>query len=66
MENKTCKTCIDNEDGFCGEPIDLPYGKSCSVCRKRFKKLADGVTHDNKYWRQDNKIIFGGNDNERS
>lgn len=51
---------------FCGEPIDLPYGKSCSVCRKRFKKLADGVTHDNKYWRQDNKIIFGGNDNERS
>lgn len=45
---------------FCGEPIDLPTGSSCSKCREKFMELAKGRKSDNKYWRYDNRMVFGG------
>lgn len=45
---------------FCGNPIDIPHKNICSTCQQRFKELAEQKCHDNKSWREDNKIIFGG------
>lgn len=45
---------------FCGEPINLPEGNICSKCQENFIRLSAGRKHDNEFWRQDNRIIFGG------
>lgn len=45
---------------FCGNPIDIPHKNICSACQKHFKELAEQRHHDNKSWRSNNKIIFGG------
>lgn len=51
---------------FCGEAIDLPTSNICSRCREKFKKIAADRTHNNDYWRKDNKLIFRSVKNERS
>ena len=51
---------------FCGNPIDVPNSKSCSSCREKFRKISLQYNHDNEYWRNDNKIIFRGKNNERN
>lgn len=45
---------------FCGNPIDIPHKNICSACQQRFGELAGQRRHDNRNWRGDNKIVFGG------
>lgn len=45
---------------FCGNPIDIPHKNICSACQQRFGELAGQRHHDNRNWRGDNKIVFGG------
>lgn len=49
---------------FCGDPIDLHMSNTCSKCREKFKKIASEKTHDNDYWRKDNRFIFRSVKNE--
>lgn len=49
---------------FCGDPIDLHMSNTCSKCREKFKKIASERTHDNDYWRKDNRFIFRSVKNE--
>lgn len=45
---------------FCGNKIDLESGNICSKCYEKFRE--NGMKHGgkNKYWKQENKLIFGG------
>lgn len=45
---------------FCGALIDLKNSKTCSKCREKFREKSEGKTHDNKYWRNENKSVFYG------
>ena len=45
---------------FCGNPIDLDSANICSTCLKKFETNAKNISSKNKYWKQDNRIAFGG------
>ena len=49
---------------FCGNVIDLPSGNICSKCQENFRKNGRKHGGENTYWKEQNKLIFGGKNNE--
>lgn len=45
---------------FCGNEIDLPSGNICSKCQEKFRKNGRKYGGKNTYWKEQNKLIFGG------
>lgn len=43
---------------YCGNKIDLDKGKLCSKCLERCRENGKKSKSDNKFWRDENKIIF--------
>ena len=43
---------------YCGNPIDLPSGQLCSSCMEKCKENGKKSSANNKFWKQDNKIVF--------
>ena len=49
---------------FCGSEIDLPNGNICSRCSEKFRENGEKYGGKNIFWKQENKLIFGGRKNE--
>ena len=45
---------------FCGNKIDLESGNICSKCYEKFRENGKKYGWKNQYWKQENKLIFGG------
>lgn len=45
---------------FCGNKIDLEFGNICSKCYDKFRENGMKNGGKNQYWKQENKLIFGG------
>ena len=43
---------------YCGNPIDVNTGQVCSTCLERCKKNGNNSLNKNKYWKEDNNLIF--------
>lgn len=47
---------------YCGSEIDADKGQLCSTCLKRCRKNGNKGRKGNKYWEQDNKLVFMSKD----
>lgn len=43
---------------YCGNPIDIDYAKICKSCYERCSKNGKKGKAGNRYWKEDNKLIF--------
>lgn len=43
---------------FCGNPVDMERGQLCQACHEKCRQNGLKGSHNNVYWRQENRLIF--------